>query len=465
METTMMQPRHPKEYSWNSPRWRGIIRPYTHADVDRLRGSIHIEYTLARSGAEKFWKLLRSAAYLPALGAVTGQQVVEMAQAGLKAIHLSGCQFAPASIHGTEPIYPGQGLYPANSVAAAVRSMNHALLQADRVSHGEGRAQFDWMLPIVTDGDAGFGDSNTFESTTAMIEAGAAAIQFDDQLPSARKCGHLDGKVLVPTGEAIQKLVAARLAADTMGVPTVLIARTDARSADSITNGYDARDRRFLLGERNADGRCAYRGGLQAAIARALAYAPYADLLLCEMPEPNVHEAREFANAIHAQFPGKMLAYNCSPAFQWRTKLNEDDIDCFQRDLAAMGYRFQFVPLAGFHALKFPMYALAKDYAESGMTAYSRLQLRELEMAEDLGYSASQRRRPISRKGYFHAQTTRAATAALVARPALSASTQAEGFEVDILEYNDGEATERTPLPHLYPLLESMPLSSSAAND
>lgn len=462
----MTQPRHPKEHSWNSPRWRGITRPYTHADVDRLRGTVHIEYTLARSGAEKFWKLLRSEAYLPALGAVTGQQAVEMAQAGLKAIHLSGGQVAPASNHSGEPMYSGQGLYPADSVAAAVRSMNHALLQADRVSHGEGRARFDWMLPIVADGDAGVGDnSNTFESATAMIEAGAAAIHFDDQLASVRKCGHLDGKVLVPTGEAIQKLVAARLAADTMGVPTVLIARTDARSADSISNGYDARDQRFLFGERNADGRCAYRGGLHAAIARALAYAPYADLLLCEMPEPNLHEAREFANAIHAQFPGKMLAYNCSPSFHWRAALNEDDIDCFQRDLAAMGYRFQFVPLAGFHALKFPMYDLAKDYAESGMTAYSRLQQRELEMAEDLGYSASKRRRPIAGKGQFHALTTRAATAGSVVRPALSTYTEAEPFEVDIVEYNDGEATERTPLPHLYPLLESMPLSSSAAND
>lgn len=459
-----MQPRRTKEHSWNSPRWRGITRPYSTADVDQLRGTVHIEYTLARSGAEKFWRMLRSKDYIPALGAVTGYQAVEMAQAGLQAIHFSGGRITTESAPDGAQMFNGQGPFSANSLPAAIRSMNNSLLQADRVSHGEGRSHYDWMLPIVADGDSSFGDNgNTFELAAAMIEGGAAAIHFDDQLPSTRTPGHLSGKVLVPTGEAIQKLVAARLAADTMGVPTVLIARTDARTADSISNGYDLRDQRFLLGERNGQGHCAYRGGLQAAIARALAYAPYADMLLCEMPEPNIHEAREFANAIHAQYPGKMLAYNCSPSFHWRARLNEDDIECFQRDLATMGYKFQFVPMAGLRTLNLSMYEFAKDYAENGMIAYSRLQQRELEMADALGYSASKRRLTAG-----NGQPRSLATGPDMSRvtgPALSTFLDAARSELDTVDYNDGEATERTPLPHLYPLLESMPLSSSAAND
>jgi isocitrate lyase len=304
---------------------------------------------------------------------------------------------------------------------------------------------------------------NAFELTKAMIEAGAAAIHYDDQLAFTRKCGELGGKVLVSTQEAIQKLTAARLAADTMEVPTVLIARTDARSAGFISGDYDDRDRRFLTGERTPDGFHVYRGGLQAAIVRGLAFAPYADLLWCETAEPNLDEARQFANAIHARFPGKMLAYNCSPSVHWRAKLNEDDIACFQRDLAAMGYRYQFVPLAGSHALNLSMYHLAKDYLHSGMTAYSRLQQQELEMAEALGYSVAKPHR-FNGNGHFPAITS-TITADRTAHSNFRGSTEMEQFEVHLEDYNDGEAAERTPMPQLYPLLESMPLISTAAND
>jgi len=459
----MTQPRQPKDQSWNSARWKGITRSYTPADVDRLRGTVHIEHTLARMGAEKFWKLLRTEPYIAALGALTGNQAVEMAQAGLKAIYLSGWQVAADGNLGGQ-MYPDQSLYPANSVPTVVRSINNALLRADQISHCEGRPEFDWMLPIVADAEAGFGGNlNAFELTKAMIEAGAAAVHFEDQLSSAKKCGHLGGKVLVPTEEATQKLIAARLAADTMGVPTVIIARTDANSAGLITSDYDARDRNFLTGERTVDGFYVYRGGLPAAIARGLAYAPYADLLWCETSEPSLNEAREFANAIHAQFPGKMLAYNCSPSFHWRSKLNEEDIACFQRDLAAMGYRFQFVTLAGFHSLNLSMYQLARGYARSGMTAYSQLQQREFEMAENLGYSAVKHQRFVG-TGYFDAVAT-TITNGPTSTCALPGSTETEQFEMDSEDYNDGEATERTPMPNLYTLLESMPLPSTAAND
>ena len=322
-----------------------------------------------------------------------------MAQAGLRAIYLSGWQVAADANLGAQ-MYPDQSLYPANSVPTVVRAINNALLRADQISHSEGRPKFDWMLPIVADAEAGFGGSlNAFELMKSMIEAGAAAVHFEDQLSSAKKCGHLGGKVLVPTEEAVQKLIAARLAADTMGVPTVLIARTDANSAGLITSDYDENDLRFLTGERTADGFYVYRGGLSAAISRGLAYAPYADLLWCETSEPNLEEAREFANAIHARFPGKLLAYNCSPSFHWRAKLNEDDIACFQRDLAAMGYRFQFVTLAGFHALNASMFELARGYAGEGMTAYVRLQEREFAL-EDEGYTATRHQREVG-AGYF----------------------------------------------------------------
>lgn len=304
---------------------------------------------------------------------------------------------------------------------------------------------------------------SAFESTRAMIEAGAAAVHFDDQLPSARKCGPLGGKVLIPTEDAIQKLVAARLAADTMGVPTVIVARTDADSASFLNNNHDTRDKEFLTGERTAEGLYVFRGGLKAAIARALAYAPYADLLWCETSDLSLHDAREFANAIHAQSPGKMLAYNCSPSFHWRAQLNEDDIACFQRDLAAMGYRFQFISLAGYHTLNLSMYQFAKDYAHAGMAAYSRIQQLELEMSEQLGHTRLKRQKSAG-TGYFDAVQVAVAHDHKSVRENGKAM-EVEMFETDALDYNDGEATERTPMPHLYPSLESMPLPSTAAND
>ena len=459
----MTQPRHPKEHSWNSPRWRGITRPYTHADVERLRGTVRIEYSLARSGAEKFWKLLRSESFVPALGAVTGHQAVEMARAGLTAVHFSGCLVSSDGEPSGTP-RPDQLIPPANGVAAAVRSINHALLRADQISHSEKPAKFDWMLPIVADAESESGGHiSAFDLTRNLIEAGAAAIHFDDQLSSSRSCGQSVSKVLAPTEEAVQKLIAARLAADTMDVPTVLIARTDARLAGFISSDYDARDRRFLTGERTPDGFHGYRGGLQAAIDRGLAFAPYADLLWCETSEPNLDEARQFANAIHARFPGKMLAYHCSPSISWRAKLNEDDLACFQRDLAAMGYRFQFMPRAGSHALNLSMYHLAKDYLHSGMTAYSRLQQRELEMAENLGYAGVKPQQFVS-SGRVPTITS-TITGGRATHIAQAYSEETQPFELDDVDYNDGEATERTPMPQLYPLLESMPLPSTAAND
>ena len=448
----MTQPRQPKDHSWNAPRWKGITRPYTHADVDRLKGTVAIDYTLARSGAEKFWKLLRSESYIPALGALNGNQAAEMAHAGLRAIYLSSCQHAG-----------DQGFWTAANLPAAVRVVNSALLRADQVSHSEGRKNVDWMLPIVADAEAEFsGGMNAFESTKAMIEAGAAGIHFDDQLPCARKCGHVGGKVMIPTGEAIQKLVAARLAADAMAVPTVIIARTDADSASFLSSDHDPRDQRFLTGERTPEGWYVYRGGLQAAIARALAYAPYADLLWCETADLNLHDARRFADAIHAQFPGKMLAYNCSPSFHWRAKLNEEDIACFQRDLAAMGYRFQFISLAGYHTLNLSMYQFAKNYARSGMTAYSQIQQLELEMAEQLGHTKLRGQSP-NGAGFRNAFS--AITYQHVAGHEQYKPAGIEPPDMDMLDYNDGEATERSPMPQLYRSLESLPVISTAAND
>ena len=459
----MTQPKHSDKGPWASDRWQGITRPYTCADIDRLKGTVHIEYSLARSGAEKFWTMLRSEPYVSALGAMSGNQAVEMAQAGLKAIYLSGWQVAADANLGGQ-MYPDQSLYPVNSVPAVVRAINNALLRADQICHVEGRRRFDWMLPIVADAEAGFGGNlNAFELTKSMIEAGAAAVHFEDQLSSVKKCGHMGGKVLVSTEEAVQKLVAARLAADVMGVPTVLMARTDANSAGLITSNHDSRDHGFLTGERTVDGYYVYRGGLQAAIARGLAYAPYADLLWCETSEPNLHEARQFANAIHAQYPGKMLAYNCSPSFHWRAKLNEDDIACFQHDLAAMGYRFQFVTLAGFHALNLSMYQLARDYAHKGMTAYAKLQQREFDAAESGDYSAVKHQRFVG-AGYFDAVASTISNGR-TSTYALPGSTEEQQFATKAVDYHDREATKPTPTSHLYPSLESIPLSSTAAND
>lgn len=385
---------------WNSPRWQGVTRSYSHEEVNRLRGTVRVEYSLARDGAEKLWRLLQRETHIAALGALTGNQAVQMAAGGLKAIYLSGWQVAADANLGGQ-MYPDQSLYPANSVPSVVRSINNALLRADQIAHAEGRDSIDWMLPIVADGEAGFGGNlNAFELMKSMIEAGAAAVHFEDQLSSAKKCGHMGGKVLVPTREAILKLTSARLAADVLNVPTILIARTDADAAQLITSDCDRADRPFLTGERTIEGFFTFRGGIEAAIARGLAYAPYADMIWCETSEPNLRDAVRFADAIHKQFPGKLLAYNCSPSFNWRSKLSAPEIAAFQQNLAGLGYRFQFVTLAGFHALNCAMFDLARAYARTGMLAYSELQEREFEMAEKYGYLAVKHQRFVG-TGYF----------------------------------------------------------------
>ena len=414
-------------WDWNETRWAGINRPYTDEDVERLRGTVRIEHSLARNGAEKLWKLLHEEQYVPALGALTGNQAVEMANAGLKAIYLSGWQVA-ADANLSGQMYPDQSLYPANSVPNVVRAINNALLRADQIAHSEGRDSIDWMLPIVADAEAGFGGClNAFELMKAMIEAGAAAVHFEDQLSSAKKCGHLGGKVLVPTQEAVQKLVAARLAADVLGVPTLVVARTDAHSAQLITSDCDPCDREFITGERTVEGFYRIRGGLDAAIARGLAYAPYADLVWCETSEPNIEEARRFAEAIHAKFPGKLLAYNCSPSFNWKAKLSDGDIANFQSELGKMGYKFQFVTLAGFHALNLSMFELAREYARTGMAAYSTLQQREFDLAERFSYGAVKHQRFVG-TGYFDAVAT-VISAGQTSTCALEGSTETEQFE------------------------------------
>lgn len=411
----------------NGTRWAGIIRQYSNHDVDRLRGTVRIEYSLARAGAEKLWKLLHDEPYIAALGALTGNQAVEMAAAGLKAIYLSGWQVA-ADANLSGQMYPDQSLYPANSVPAVVRAINNALVRADQIAHSEGRDGIDWMLPIVADAEAGFGGClNAFELMKAMIEAGAAAVHFEDQLSSAKKCGHLGGKVLVPTQEAVQKLVAARLAADVLGVPTLIVARTDANSAQLLTSDCDPCDREFITGARTVEGFYCMRGGLDAAIARGLVYAPYADLIWCETSEPNMKEARRFADAIHAEFPGKLLAYNCSPSFNWKAKLSETEIADFQRELGKMGYKFQFVTLAGFHALNLSMFELARDYAHSGMSAYSQLQQREFQMGEKHGYGAVKHQRFVG-TGYFDSVAT-VISSGQTSTCALAGSTETEQFE------------------------------------
>src|ERR1700729_3610249 len=347
-----------------NPRWNGITRPYTAEAVLRLRGSIHIEHTLARLGAERLWELLESEAYVKALGAVTGNQAVQQVQAGLKAIYVSGWQVA-ADANNAGQMYPDQSLYPADSVPNLCRRINNALQRADQVHHAEGKVSpgQTWFAPLIADAEAGFGGTlNAFELMKAMIEAGAGCVHFEDQLSSAKKCGHLGGKVLVPTNEAVQKLVAARLAADVMGVPTLIMARTDADSAHLLTSDIDARDREFCTGERTSEGFFPIPAGLRSAIARGLAYAPYADLLWCETSKPHLGEARQFAEAIHAKYPNKMLAYNCSPSFNWGKNLDDHTIAKFQRELGAMGYKFQFIKIAGFHALNLSMFELARGY-------------------------------------------------------------------------------------------------------
>ncbi len=385
-----------------NPRWAAVERPYAMHDVERLRGSIQIEHTIARLGAERLWNLLHSEPYVAALGASTGNQAVQQVKAGLKAIYVSGWQVA-ADANDAGHMYPDQSLYPANSVPNVVRRINQALVRADQIHHAESRNGFHWFAPVVADAEAGFGGNlNAFELMKAMIEAGAACVHFEDQLSSAKKCGHLGGKVLVPTSDAVQKLVAARLAADVMGVPTLIMARTDADSARLLTSDIDARDREFMTGERTHEGFFRIRGGLKSAIARAVAYAPYADLIWCETSKPDLGEAREFAEAVLAAHPNKMLAYNCSPSFNWKKHLDEVSIARFQRELGAMGYKFQFITLAGFHALNLSMFELARGYKAAGMTAYARLQEKEFSREREHGYDGVKHQRFVG-TGYFDA--------------------------------------------------------------
>ncbi|NVB40752.1 isocitrate lyase [Pseudenhygromyxa sp. WMMC2535] len=387
--------------TFTDDRWKGVTRSYTAADVDRLRPSVIVEHTLARVGAERLWKLLNERDYVNALGALTGNQAVQQVRAGLESIYLSGWQVA-ADANLAGQMYPDQSLYPANSVPSVVKRINAALLRADQVERSEtGKAERHWMVPIVADAEAGFGGPlNAFELMKGMIEAGAAGVHFEDQLASEKKCGHLGGKVLVPTSQFERTLKAARLAADVANVPTVLIARTDANSAKLLTSDIDERDREFIVDkERTPDGFFRVRSGVEAAIARGLAYAPYADLLWCETSTPDLDEARKFAEAIHARFPGKLLAYNCSPSFNWKRKLDDATIARFQRELGAMGYKFQFVTLAGFHALNHSMFQLALGYKDRGMTAYSELQEAEF-AAEEQGYTAVRHQREVG-TGYF----------------------------------------------------------------
>jgi len=420
--------RDPKsiERDWETnPRWDGITRDYTAEDVLRLRGSIDIQYTLAEMGAERLWELLHSDTYVAALGALTGNQAIQQVRAGLKAIYLSGWQVA-ADANLAGQMYPDQSLYPVDSVPDVVKRINQALQRADQIDHSEGRNGTHWFAPIVADAEAGFGGClNAFELMKMMIEAGAAAVHFEDQLASEKKCGHLGGKVLVPTASFIRTLTAARLAADVMGVPTLVVARTDANSATLMTSDVDERDHPFLTGQRTAEGYFAIQGGLDMAIARAIAYAPYADLLWCETSTPDLDEARRFAEEVHKVYPGKMLAYNCSPSFNWAKKLDAGTIAAFQRELAAMGYRFQFVTLAGFHALNYSMYELARQFKEEGMPAYSRLQQSEF-AAESNGYTATKHQHEVG-TGYFD-EVVKVITSGQASTTALDGSTEAAQF-------------------------------------
>jgi len=412
--------------SWElDKRWEGITRPYSANEVIRLRGSIDIEHTLARRGAEKLWKYLLEEDYIHALGALTGNQAVQQVKAGLKAIYLSGWQVAAdANLSGN--MYPDQSLYPANSVPHVVKRINQALQRADQIQHLEGEGDIDWFAPIVADAEAGFGGQlNVFELMKAMIESGAAGVHFEDQLSSEKKCGHLGGKVLLPTQTAVKNLISARLAADVMGVPTIIIARTDADAADLITSDVDPVDHEFITGERTVEGFYRTRSGIDQAISRGLSYAPYADLIWCETSEPNLEQAQRFADAIHEKYPGKMLAYNCSPSFNWKKKLDEHTIANFQREIAKMGYKFQFVTLAGFHSLNHSMFELARGYKDRGMAAYSELQQNEF-ASEIYGYTATRHQREVG-TGYFDevAQTITGGTSSTTA---LKGSTEAEQF-------------------------------------
>jgi isocitrate lyase len=413
------------EKEWaESPRWKGIKRGYSAADVVRLRGSVQIEHTLAKRGAEKLWNLVNTEPFVNALGALTGNQAMQQVKAGLKAIYLSGWQVAgDANLAGE--MYPDQSLYPANSVPAVVRRINNTFQRADQIQWSEGKDDIDFFAPIVADAEAGFGGVlNAFELMKSMIEAGAAGVHFEDQLASVKKCGHMGGKVLVPTREAVAKLVAARLAADVMGTPTVLIARTDAEAADLVTSDVDDNDKPFCTGERTVEGFFRTKPGLEQAISRGLAYAPYADLIWCETGKPDLAYAKKFAEAIHKQFPGKLLSYNCSPSFNWKKNLDDATIAKFQRELGAMGYKFQFITLAGFHSLNYSMFELAYGYARNQMSAFVELQEKEFAAAEK-GFTAVKHQREVG-TGYFDAVTTTIEREASTA--ALKGSTEDEQF-------------------------------------
>jgi isocitrate lyase len=387
-----------KDWETN-PRWKGLTRDYSAEDVVRLQGSMPVEYTLARNGAERLWDLVNSTDYVNALGALSGNQAMQMVRAGLKAIYLSGWQVA-GDANLADQVYPDQSLYPVNSAPALVRRINNALRRADQIEWSEGHHDTEWMVPIVADAEAGFGGAlNAFELAKSFIEAGAAGIHYEDQLASEKKCGHMGGKVLVPSSQHVRTLTSARLAADVMGVPTIVVARTDSLAATLLTSDVDERDAQFTTGERSPEGFYYVRNGMDAAISRGLAYAPYSDMIWCETGHPDLEEAARFAEAIHAEYPGKILAYNCSPSFNWKRHLDDATIASFQKELGAMGYRFQFITLAGFHALNATMYELAKGYAEEGMTAYVRLQEHEFAM-EEKGYTATRHQREVG-AGYF----------------------------------------------------------------
>jgi isocitrate lyase len=420
------------ERDWaENPRWEGIERPYSAEDVLRLRGSVKIEYTLAKIGAERLWNLVNTEDYVNALGALSGGQAIQQVQAGLKAIYCSGWQVA-ADANVAGQMYPDQSLYPANSVPELVRKINNSLQRTDQIYTAEGKNGIHWFAPILADAEAGFGGNlNAFELMKAMIDAGASGVHFEDQLSSAKKCGHLGGKVLVPTQEAIQKLIAARLAADVCGVPTLIFARTDADAANLLTSDIDDRDKPFCTGERTIEGFHVVRNGIEQAISRGLAYAPYADLVWCETSHPDLEEARIFAEAIREKYPNKLLAYNCSPSFNWKKKLDDETIAKFQTELGKMGYKFQFITLAGFHTLNFAMFELARNYKDRQMSAYAELQEREF-AAEIDGYRATKHQSFVG-TGYFDA-VTQVISSGMSSVTALKGSTEEEQFEEVILE-------------------------------
>jgi len=423
----MNEQRMQLEGIFQSERFEGVERPYSVDDVMKLRGSVLIEHTLATKGAERLWELLHQRDYVHALGALTGNQAIQQVKAGLEAIYLSGWQVA-ADANLSGHMYPDQSLYPANSVPSVVKRINQALQRADQIQTAEGKGDTHWFAPIVADMEAGFGGVlNVFELTKAMIEAGAAGVHLEDQLSSEKKCGHLGGKVLLPTQTAVKNLIAARLAADGMGVSTIIVARTDAHAANLITSDIDPVDHPFIVGDRTPEGFYRTEAGIEQAIARGLAYAPYADLVWCETSEPDLDEARQFADAIHAKYPGKLLAYNCSPSFNWKKKLSDDEIATFQQEIGVMGYKFQFVTLAGFHSLNFGMFELARGYKDRGMAAYSELQQAEFS-AEQHGYTATRHQREVG-TGYFD-EVSLVISGGESSTTALAGSTEAEQFEV-----------------------------------